>query len=55
MTPPSPPRHPATVPRATPPKAVVALLWGLRVLVIVLTVIVTWSFVAELGHPLVLP
>lgn len=55
MTLSGPHRRPGAVPRATPPKAVVALLWGLRVLVVVLTVVVTWSFVAELGHRLVLP
>lgn len=55
MTASGPPQPPDVVPRARPSKGVVALLWALRVLVVVLTVVVAWSFAAGLGHPSVLP
>jgi hypothetical protein len=55
MSRPGLPAPPERLPRAKPSNAVVALLWGLRVVVVVLTILVTWSFVAGLGRASLVP
>jgi hypothetical protein len=41
---------PGPLPRAEPGRATVILLWGLRVLVVGLSVVVAWTFALGLGR-----
>jgi len=49
------PEPPIALPRANLTPRILVLLWGLRILVVVLSVIVVWNFFASLGHPSPLP